>query len=88
MKVLQSHDHTYCRGQYLSSAGTNFINHPGYIISVAGQKMYGLNATSMNRIIVSKKLEAIKQRTQIPDGEETEYSTEELQKFRLKYQNK
>lgn len=131
--VLQGHDHTYCRGQYLSSAGTNLINHPMYIVSVAGQKMYGLNATTMsdrvasntqlyqyiglnrnklsfksytvtgdlyddfvmiknkkgiNRIIESKKLDGIKQRTGIPEGEETEYSPEELQKFRLKYQNK
>ena len=132
--VLQGHDHTYCRGQYISSAGTNFINHPMYIVSVAGtENVPGLNATSMsdrvasntqlyqyiglnrdklsfksytvtgdlyddfvmiknkrgiNRIIELKKLDGIQQRTGIPEGEETEYSPEELQKFRLKYQNK
>ncbi len=129
--VLQGHDHTYCRGQYLSSAGTDSPNHPMYIVSVAGQKMYGLNTSflsdrvasntqlyqyinlnrnklsyksftvtgdlyddfmmvknkkGLNRIVVSKELGGIEQRTQIPEGEETEYTIEELKKFRLKYQ--
>jgi 3',5'-cyclic AMP phosphodiesterase CpdA len=43
--VLQGHDHTYCRGQNLPNAGTNTKNHPMYVVSVAGEKMYGLNTS-------------------------------------------
>ncbi len=129
--VLQGHDHTYCRGQYLSSAGDNSSNHTMYIVSVAGQKMYGLNSSlvsdrvasntqlyqyitlnsnrlsyksytvtgelyddftmiknkrGVNHITVSKELNRIEQRTKIPEGEEEEYTIDELQKFNLKYQ--
>jgi hypothetical protein len=127
--VLQGHDHTYCRGQYLSSSGIDVPNHPMYIVSVAGQKMYGLNASLLsdrvasntqlyqyinikgnelsyksftatgelydefmmkkrkngNDIVVPRKLRKIEQRTQIPAGEETEYSVEEMQKYYLKF---
>lgn len=131
--VLQGHDHTYCRGQYLYSSGSDSPNHPMYIVSVAGQKMYGLNTSflsdrvasntqlyqyinldrnelayksftvtgelydefkivkntkGLNRIVVSRKPGVIEQRTQIPEGEETEYTIEELQKFYLKYPKK
>ena len=51
--VLQGHDHTYCRGQYLSSAGTDSPNHPMYIVSVAGQKMYGLNTSFLSDRVAS-----------------------------------
>ena len=40
--ILQGHDHTYCRGQNLSMAGTGPGNKPVYVVSVAGPKMYGL----------------------------------------------
>ncbi len=43
--VLQGHDHTYCRGQNLPNAGTDVKNFPMYVVSVAGPKMYGLNAS-------------------------------------------
>jgi len=43
--VLQGHDHTYCRGQNLSNAGDDPKNKPMYVVSVAGPKMYGLNAS-------------------------------------------
>jgi 3',5'-cyclic AMP phosphodiesterase CpdA len=43
--VLQGHDHTYCRGQNLTNAEVNSKNHPMYIVSVAGEKMYGLNTS-------------------------------------------
>jgi len=43
--VLQGHDHTYCRGQNLSKAGFSTKNHPMYVVSVAGPKMYGLNTS-------------------------------------------
>lgn len=42
--VLQGHDHTYCRGQNLPNATANSRNHPMYVVSVAGPKMYGLNS--------------------------------------------
>ncbi|MBN1116830.1 MAG: metallophosphoesterase [Bacteroidales bacterium] len=41
--VLQGHDHTYCRGQNLPMAGTEYENLPVYVVSVSGAKMYGLN---------------------------------------------
>lgn len=43
--VLQGHDHTYCRGFNLTGAGKNCKNHPMYVVSVAGPKMYGLNVS-------------------------------------------
>jgi 3',5'-cyclic AMP phosphodiesterase CpdA len=43
--VLQGHDHTYCRGQNPEMAGKDSKNLPMYVVSVAGRKMYGLNAS-------------------------------------------
>jgi len=129
--VLQGHDHTYCRGQNLPDAAANSKNHPMYIVSVAGEKMYGLNInfwsdrvasntqlyqnisfsgdtlsyksftvsgdlydefmlikdkTGINRFIESKEVREIKQRVEIPEGEEEEYTDEEMMKYRQKFQ--
>lgn len=43
--VLQGHDHTYCRGQNLIKTGDDCKNPPMYVVSVAGSKMYGINAS-------------------------------------------
>jgi len=131
--VLQGHDHTYCRGQNLASAETNSKNHPMYIVSVAGEKMYGLTTNfwadrvasntqlyqniafngdtlsyksftvagelydefmlikdknGINRFIESVKVREIDQRTEIPEGEEEEYTDEEMQIYQQKFQNK
>ncbi len=131
--VLQGHDHTYCRGQNLANAGSNSKNHPMYIVSVAGEKMYGLTTNfwadrvasntqlyqniafsgdtlfyksftvagelydefmlikdknGINRFIESEEVREIDQRTEIPEGEEEEYTEEEMQKYDQKFQNK
>ena len=44
------------------------------------------NKRGVNHITVSKELNRIEQRTKIPEGEEEEYTIDELQKFNLKYQ--
>lgn len=130
--VLQGHDHTYCRGQNLLNVGTNSKNHPMYVVSVAGAKMYGLNTsfwsdrvasntqlyqniafsgdtlnyksftvtgelydkfmliknkTGINSFIESEEVRGIKQRTEIPEGEEENYTDEEIQKYRQKFSN-
>jgi 3',5'-cyclic AMP phosphodiesterase CpdA len=129
--VLQGHDHTYCRGQNLPNASANSTNHPMYVVSVAGEKMYGLNSSfwsdrvasntqlyqhitfndntmsfksytvtgdlyddfelrknkaGINRVVVSRKVSGILQHTEIPEGEEGEYSKEEMQKYQQKFQ--
>jgi len=131
--VLQGHDHTYCRGQNLPNATKNSKNHPMYVVSVAGEKMYGLNTSfwsdrmasntqlyqniafsgdtlsfqsytvagdlyddfkliknksGVNRVVLSKKVRGINQRTEIPEGEEENYNAEEMQKYRQKFQKK
>ena len=43
--VLQGHDHTYCRGQYLAQVTDETKNNPMYVVSVAGPKMYGLSTS-------------------------------------------
>lgn len=131
--VLQGHDHTYCRGQNLPNAVADSRNHPMYVVSVAGPKMYGLNTSfwsdrmasntqlyqniafsgdtlsfksytvagdlyddfkliknksGINRVVVSKKVRGINQRTEIPEGEEESYNTEEMQKYQQKFQKK
>jgi hypothetical protein len=128
--VLQGHDHTYCRGQNLSNAKSNSRNHPMYVVSVAGEKMYGLNTSfwsdrvasntqlyqyitfsgntmsfksytvsgdlyddfeliknkaGINRVVISRKVTGIMQRTEIPEGEEGEYTKEEMQKYLQKF---
>jgi 3',5'-cyclic AMP phosphodiesterase CpdA len=131
--VLQGHDHTYCRGQNLPNAGVNSKNHPMYIVSVAGEKMYGLTTTfwadrvasntqlyqnitfsgdtlsyksfivagelydefmlikdknGINRFIESDEVRGIDQRIEIPEGEEEEYTDEEMKIYQQKFQNK
>lgn len=131
--VLQGHDHTYCRGQNLPNAGVNSNNNPMYVVSVAGEKMYGLNTsfwsdrvasntqlyqnisfsgdtlsyksftiagelydefiliknkTGINRVIESKKVLDIEQRTEIPEGEGENYNAEEMQKYQQKFPKK
>src|SRR4030042_3548003 len=128
--VLQGHDHTYCRGQNLSNAEANSKNHPMYIVSVAGEKMYGLTTNfwadrvasntqlyqnitfsgdtlsyesftvagelydefmlikdknGINLFIESDEVRGVDQRTEIPEGEEEEYTDEEMQKYQQKF---
>jgi hypothetical protein len=129
--VLQGHDHAYCRGQNLPSADANSKNHPMYIVSVAGEKMYGLatsfwsdryasntqlyqniyfsadtmrfqaftvagdlyddfllvkNEDGINQLIESPEIEGIDLRVELPEGEEEEYTKEELMEYRQKFQ--
>jgi predicted phosphodiesterase len=129
--VLQGHDHTYCRGQNHPNATANSRNHPMYVVSVAGPKMYGLNSNfwsdrmgsntqfyqhisfsgdtlsyqsftvagdlyddfvliknkaGINRVLEPQKAARIKQRTEIPEGEEKEYTQEEMRRYKLKFQ--
>jgi hypothetical protein len=130
--VLQGHDHTYCRGQNLPNADDNSRNHPMYVVSVVGEKMYGLNISfwsdryasntqlyqnisfsgdtmrfqaftvagdlyddfsivknsdGFNRIIESPEIKGIDLRIEIPEGEEEEYTDEELIKYKQKFQD-
>lgn len=131
--VLQGHDHTYCRGQNLPNASADAKNHPMYVVSVAGPKMYGLNTSfwsdrvasnsqlyqhvsfsgdtlsyksftvagnlyddfllvknkaGNNRVIESKNLKKIEQRTEIPESAKKNYTAEELLKYQQKFKNK
>ncbi len=43
--VLTGHDHTYCRGMNEAGVLARNKNLPVYVVSVAGPKMYALNAT-------------------------------------------
>ncbi|MDQ1296910.1 MAG: hypothetical protein QG611_889, partial [Bacteroidota bacterium] len=131
--VLQGHDHTYCRGQNLANTVVDSKNYPMYVVSVAGEKMYGLNTSfwsdrvasntqlyqhitmdgnklvyksftvtgelydsfkiqknkkGVNRIVVAKEVSGIEERTELPEGEEEEYTPEEMQKYYQRYPKK
>ena len=109
----------------------NSQNHPMYVVSVAGEKMYGLNTSfwsdrmgsstqlyqnisfsgdslnyqsftvtgdlyddfmlikdksGINRVLEPNKAKRINQRTEIPEGEETEYTPDEMKEYRLRFQ--
>jgi hypothetical protein len=46
------------------------------------------NGNGINRLVESGKIVSIKQRTEIPEGEEEKYTDEEMQKYRQIFQNK
>ena len=73
--------------QYITLSG-NTLSYESYTVTGELYDDFVMikNKKGVNRIIESKELNRIEQRTKIPEGEEEEYTIEELQKFNLKYQ--